>query len=103
DGADINGIVLTGFALAQQAALENYYKWLKDTGRLPYGAELNLTGYSLGGHLATVFTEMHRNDSDIRFGEAVTFNGAGRGTYAAGDLKAMVKFFQDVLVDPAIA
>lgn len=70
-GADMSGVALTGFALAQQAALERYYTWLRENALLPPGATLNVTGYSLGGHLATVFTEIHKNDANIRFGQAV--------------------------------
>lgn len=104
-GADFTGIAFNGFALAQQDALERYYRWLKQNGKLPPGATLNVTGYSLGGNLATVFTEIHQNDGDVRFGETVTFNGAGRGSFnaAQGSLKDMVDYFHAVLNDPRIA
>jgi Ca2+-binding RTX toxin-like protein len=66
-----------GFALAQLVSMEKYYRELKaDPMKLPAGAVLNVTGYSLGGHLATVFTELH--DADVT--HTYTFNGAGRGT-----------------------
>jgi Ca2+-binding RTX toxin-like protein len=66
-----------GFALAQLVSMEKYYQELKaDPMKLPAGAVLNVTGYSLGGHLATVFTELH--DADVT--HTYTFNGAGRGT-----------------------
>ena len=68
-----------GFAFGQLAAMEKYYADLKINGKLPLGATLNVTGYSLGGHLATVFTELHANDPYIQFGHTYTFNGAGRG------------------------
>jgi len=68
-----------GFAFGQLAAMENYYLELTTSGRLPVGATLNVTGYSLGGHLATIFTELHASDTDIVFGHTYTFNGAGRG------------------------
>ena len=48
-GADIESIATKGFALAQLAALEQYYEWLKNNGKLPANAQLNVTGYSLGG------------------------------------------------------
>jgi len=106
-GADLNGIASVGFALAQQAALERYYEWLKQgpSPLLPSGAVLNVAGYSLGGHLATVFTEVHRIDADISFGETVTFNGAGRGLYNAdaGSLKDMLDFYQAVFSEPRLA
>lgn len=104
-GADIESIATKGFALAQLAALEQYYEWLKNNGKLPASAQLNVTGYSLGGHLATVFTEIHRSDKDISFGETVTFNGAGRGTWnnAAGSERDIIAFYQKVLIDPEFA
>ena len=65
-----------GFAFAQLVSLERYYRELKaDPAKLPPGAILNVTGYSLGGHLATVFTELHETE----VAQTVTFNGAGRG------------------------
>ena len=62
-----------------------------------------LTGYSLGGNLATVFTEMHQ--AEMGGGETVTFNGAGRGTWntGAGSLADMVAYYHSVLLDPALA
>ena len=61
-----------GFAFGQLAAMEEYVARLKQ-GILSNGSvdaslqtffadpahQLNVTGYSLGGHLATVFTELH--------------------------------------------
>lgn len=56
-GAD-GEIVTKGFAFGQLAAMERYYQTtIKPL--LPPGAVLNVTGYSLGAHLATVFTELH--------------------------------------------
>jgi len=49
------------------------------------GARLDVRGYSLGGHLATVFTELHRTDPTISFGQTVTFNAPGRGTLTQSD------------------
>jgi Ca2+-binding RTX toxin-like protein len=103
-GADLNGIFLDGFALAQLAALEDYYAWLKQSGNLPAGAILNVTGYSLGGHLATVFTEIHAADTDIAFGQTTTFNGAGRGQWTGADNPGeMVAYYKAVLADPTVA
>lgn len=66
-----------GFALAQLVSMEKYYRELKANPlKLPTGAVLNVTGYSLGGHLATVFTELH----EAEIAGTYTFNGAGRGT-----------------------
>ena len=69
-----------GFAFAQLVSMERYYRQLVvDPSKLPPGAMLNVTGYSLGGHLATIFTELHYQDANIQFGQTTTFNGAGRG------------------------
>ena len=72
-GAD-GEIVTSGFAFAQLAAMEDYFRDLKE-GRmsdgsldlllrqhLQNGGKLNVTGYSLGAHLATIFTEMHATE-----------------------------------------
>lgn len=64
-----------GFALGQLVSMERYYKELRTSGRLPAGSTLNVTGYSLGGHLATVFTLLHSNDINHTY----IFNGAGIG------------------------
>lgn len=99
-GADVGGLVFHGLALAQIEALESYYAWLRHTGLLPEDATLNVTGYSLGGHLATVFTELHPEVS-----RTFTFNGAGRGDWdqQLGTLADVVSFYRAVLHDPAIA
>ncbi|MEO6112094.1 MAG: hypothetical protein ABIQ24_09740 [Nitrospiraceae bacterium] len=65
-----------GFALAQLVSMERYWNELTAPGgRLAPGAKVNVTGYSLSGHLATVFTEMHVD----QVLQTYTFNGAGRG------------------------
>ncbi|MES2243540.1 MAG: calcium-binding protein [Pseudomonadota bacterium] len=103
--ADINDIAFKGFSLAQLDALEQYYQWLKDNEKLPANAQLNVTGYSLGGQLATVFTEIHQADIDVQFGQTVTFNGAGRGSFnsSVGSLKDMINYYHEVLNDPRLA
>lgn len=71
----------TGFSLAQLVSMERYYRELKaNPNMLPPGAILNVTGYSLGGHLATVFTELHADEINHTY----TFNGAGRGHLNGG-------------------
>ena len=101
-GADLLGIVPTGFALAQLVALEDYYASLKQSGKLPQGASLAVSGYSLGGHLATVFTEIHAKDADVALGHAYTFNGAGRGTWnqSANDPLGIVSYYRDAVANP---
>lgn len=89
DGA--NGLLLTGadgevvtrgFAFGQLAAMEDYYQsTVKNL--LPPGVVLNVTGYSLGAHLATVFAELHgfETSTPFSFGHTYTFDGPGRGTF----------------------
>ncbi|NOS76641.1 MAG: hypothetical protein HOP35_01715 [Nitrospira sp.] len=78
-GAD-GEIAGAGFAFAQLVGMERYYRELKASGLLPQNAVLSVTGYSLGGHLATIFTELH--SAEIQ--HAYTFNGAGRGHIGGG-------------------
>lgn len=100
-GADL-ALFTGGFALAQIDTMERYYAWLKSSGTLPSNAQLNVTGYSLGGHLATIFTELHRSDTDVRLQETVTFNAPGRGTWdpSKGSLSDMLAFYRAVLANP---
>jgi Ca2+-binding RTX toxin-like protein len=74
-GGAAGEIAGAGFALGQLVSMERYYQELKNSGTLPAGATLNVTGYSLGGHLATVFTELHAAEVQHTY----TFNAAGRG------------------------
>lgn len=78
-GAD-GEIFSHGFALGQLVSMEKYYQQLKAQGLLPQDATLNVTGNSLGGHLATVFTELHANEIQ----QTYTFNGAGQGVITGG-------------------
>lgn len=102
DGAGKVGIYERGFAFAQLASMEDYWghirageRWDKDANGgkgawvadqadgklaafrddLDSGKALYTTGYSLAGHLATVFTLMH----EAEVTETYTFNAAGHG------------------------
>lgn len=77
-----------GFAVAQIGDMEAYFRHLQSQGKLPSGANYSVTGYSLGGHLATVFAQAHAGDAG--FQGAVTFNGAGHGTLANGAVSDFV-------------
>ena len=72
-GAD-GDVTLQGFAFAQLASMEDYYQTTVKN-LLPTGAVLKVTGYSLGGNLATVFTEIHSAEVNHTY----TFNAVGRG------------------------
>lgn len=98
DGGADGEIFNRGFAFAQLVDMEDYYASLKATGKLPGNATLNVTGYSLGAHLATVFTELHTEEVNHTY----TFNAAGRGNFneAVGSLADMLDYYRTVLVDP---
>ena len=108
-GAD--GEILTGgFAFGQLAAMEQYYQTTVKS-LLPTSAVLNVTGYSLGAHLATVFTELHgfEINTSFSFGHTYTFNGPGRGEFSGGQqaenveaarIRAMITRLTEVLTNP---
>jgi hypothetical protein len=66
-----------GWGFGQIADMEDWYAELRDTGKIPAGAKVDVTGYSLGGHLATAFRLMH--GISLNGGQVITFNGAGVG------------------------
>lgn len=102
-GADAE-ILSFGFALGQLLAMEHYFEEVKAI--LPPGARINVTGYSLGGHLATVFTELH----DAQVIATYTFNGAGRGNISGGGgvewleaerIRQMLTRLESILFNPS--
>ena len=82
-----------GFALGQLVSMERYFADLEE-GKLTNGTidptlqtffanannQINVSGYSLGGHLATVFTLLH----STRVNHTYIFNGAGIGQVGGG-------------------
>jgi Ca2+-binding RTX toxin-like protein len=83
----------SGFAIGQLADLENWYqKTVKD---LTAGRPITVTGYSLGGSLATAFEQLHRGDGVV--GKVYTINGAGVGSVNTGSsLDKVVSDFQSM-------
>jgi hypothetical protein len=77
DSASTNTLEVhdTGWAWGQISDMEAWYAELKESGLLPSTARPAVTGYSLGGHLATAFNLLHSNE----IGQVITFNGAGVG------------------------
>ncbi len=63
-----------------------------------------VTGYSLGGHLATAFNLLHGGDTiyggAARIKEVVTFNGAGVGQVTTGTLGDALSYFNSLRSTP---
>lgn len=87
-----------GLALGQIAAMESWYAKLVLEGKISDPSQLSVTGYSLGGHLATAFNVL-RHEAGTPLGtplkQVVTFNGAGMGTWD-GSLTSVIKEFQNL-------
>ncbi|MBL0209281.1 MAG: hypothetical protein IPP84_15505 [Propionivibrio sp.] len=99
DSAATNSLEVfgTGWAWGQIADMEAWYTSVKS--QIPAGATINVTGYSLGGHLATVFNLLHQ--SELNGGQVVTFNGAGVGEVLAGSLRQAINYFITLKNDPS--
>ncbi|MGQ0598529.1 putative Ig domain-containing protein [Aquabacterium sp.] len=70
----------TGFAWGQLRDMAAWYGELtSEGGALAGGRPFSVTGYSLGGHLATAFNLMYGGVAQVQ--RTVTFNGAGVGTF----------------------
>lgn len=76
----------TGWAWGQMRDMEAWYAELSQAGAPLHGqaGNFSLTGYSLGGHLATAFNLLHPG----LVKEVVTFNGAGVGLAKTGSVPA---------------
>ena len=75
-----------GWAFGQIADMEKWVQSLKKAEILGNGKEVSVTGYSLGGHLATAFNILHNYEgSDINIKQTFTFNGAGVGLDSDGN------------------
>lgn len=73
-----------GWAFGQIDDMERWYQSLRDDKTIGDGEEIILTGYSLGGHLATAFNILHKDEKRIK--KTYTFNGAGVGKKADDSL-----------------
>ncbi|MFM9886071.1 MAG: calcium-binding protein, partial [Burkholderiales bacterium] len=119
-GAD-GEIANSGFALGQLRDMEWYLGELK-AGRLQHGMigegaklkdyllaaqnsdkKLDVVGYSLSSHLATVFTELHPE----LVASTINFNGPGRGQILGGvrfatppSIASMLQMFNELIVNP---
>jgi pimeloyl-ACP methyl ester carboxylesterase len=85
----------TGFAWGQLRDMEAWYDELKNDPTKLGSKTFSVTGYSLGGHLATAFNVMHGTQGDNDpIDKVVTFNGAGIGAIDTSTyLKTLVSNF----------
>ena len=91
-----------GFALGQIADMEAWYKTLAENPAMLKGQTFSVTGYSLGGHLATTFNLLRQQEAQAgpvlaTLDKVVTFNGAGVGQIGRGSLTGMVSRFAELL------
>ena len=95
-----------GWAFGQIAEMEEFYRELKLSGELPANTQFNVTGYSLGGHLATAFALLRKEEADLTGAASpikhiYTFNGAGTGGLAPGKrLTDLLSTFNELRSDP---
>lgn len=99
-----------GWAFGQIADMEAWYASLKNNGELSQSDALAVTGYSLGGHLATAFNLLRQEEAEKAGGApnpivaTYTFNGAGVGKLLNGaSLGDVVREFQDIRQQGAAA
>ncbi|MEJ5129188.1 hypothetical protein WH367_24345, partial [Comamonas sp. MYb21] len=95
-----------GWSFGQIDDMESWYKHLTDDSvgdaLLPSDARFSVTGYSLGGHLATAFNLLRREDgTQGRIDKVVTFNGAGVGKVTQGTLSGVMSGFHTLRTQPA--
>lgn len=99
--ADIE-IFNKGYAFGQIASMEVFYQDLiANVDGMCSNTKLTVTGYSLGGHLATAFEELH---PDI-VNKVYTFNGAGVGHISNPEmtLETLITPFVDLIeADPEL-
>jgi len=81
-----------GWAMGQIADMEAWYRELNANPNKLGGKTFTVTGYSLGGHLATAFNLLHQAEGRIT--STYTFNGAGVGKVKDGQsLRDVVERF----------
>jgi Ca2+-binding RTX toxin-like protein len=86
-----------GWAFGQISDMESWYASLKLNNQIPSGASFSVTGYSLGGHLATAFNLLRQEDGTSgRIAATYTFNGAGVGNVISGTLTQTIQTFKTI-------
>ncbi|MBK6638462.1 MAG: hypothetical protein IPG34_12865 [Rhodocyclaceae bacterium] len=100
-------IFAKGWAFGQIADMEDWYKELASDPTRLGGQTFSVTGYSLGGHLATAFNLLRREELSqgpptASLQQVVTFNGAGVGIVKPGhSLTSVLADFNTQRRDPA--
>ena len=99
---DVNGADMeinnAGLAFAQIDSMERWWAQLTAPGGvLASVTRVNVVGYSLGGHLAQAFTELHPERVDHTY----LFNSAGVGLQQRGTLENAIDYYRQVLADPS--
>lgn len=103
-----------GWAFGQIADMEAWYAELKQKYASDFqnaGNQFSVTGYSLGGHLATAFNLLRKEDAERAdnptpnpVGATYTFNGAGVGEVKAGiTLTGVINQFKDLRTNGSAA
>ncbi|MBB2485714.1 hypothetical protein H5407_10835 [Mitsuaria sp. WAJ17] len=85
-----------GFAYGQIADMEEWWKTLKAS--YPDMSSVSVTGYSLGGNLATSFAFLRKGEgtkNPVAVREVYTFNGAGIGRVKGGSTSQLGAVIQD--------
>lgn len=86
-----------GWAFGQIGDMKKWVDGLYEDGKIT--APLTVTGYSLGGHLATAFNELYSS----RVNATYTFNGAGVGDINDGhSLKQVIERFNALRSDSSL-
>lgn len=101
DSAATNSLEVfdTGWAWGQMADMEAWHKELTGENGALLGKPFSVTGYSLGGHLATAFNLLRQEEGTqgqvpATLDQVVTFNGAGVGEVKSGTLTEALRNFQ---------
>ena len=83
--------------------MENFYAELKATNKIGPTDTFYVTGYSLGGHLATAFNLLRQEQGEAeRIVHTYTFNGAGTGgLVGSASLQGIVTDFRNWWKNPA--
>ncbi len=106
DNASTNKIEIrdSGFAFGQIADMKAWFDQLNADPNKLGGKNFALTGYSLGGNVATAFNLLMREAGQAhRITATYTFNGAGVGTVTSGTLTDVISAFNQQRTQGSLA